>query len=270
MTTFTWDGAEDIWESDHWGRASVAPKWPGDSGSTENDEVYLAGGMAPTTGPAASLTVKVFNTSALEPADLNPAITAGISIKSGGTLSLHQSHFWSGSTAAVGTFGFNQSSMNVGTVGDSAAFNDASTNHGTAGDFALFYGCNGDGGTVGDFALFYGGYNSDGGTVGDFATFSGGYNWGTVGDFATFNDSSSNAHAGTVGSFATFNDASYCEHIATVADGYVINSTDFINHPAYVGRTAPLPLEADVRSGITFGQEQVGALEVGVPPMLVV
>ena len=59
-TTFTWDGTSNAWASDHWGRSGVAPKWPGDSGSTTGDTVIcnLSGAQSPpTAGPASALTV---------------------------------------------------------------------------------------------------------------------------------------------------------------------------------------------------------------------
>jgi hypothetical protein len=59
-TNFIWDGTSNAWASDHWGRGGVAPKWPGDSGSTADDTVTInttSGGTAPTSGPASSLSI---------------------------------------------------------------------------------------------------------------------------------------------------------------------------------------------------------------------
>jgi len=163
MTTFTWADASAAWATDNWGRAGVAPTYPGDAGSDAADEIYLAGTGAPTDGPAGSLTVAVFDTSGCTAGAI--ATTANLVIGAGGALVMVSDYEWLGNAALALTSMFSGASVNSGIIGDCVVFNGNAYNDGTAGDYVTFNDNSINVGTVGDYATFNGAsYNI--GTVG--------------------------------------------------------------------------------------------------------
>jgi hypothetical protein len=184
----------------HWRDASptgaVASALP-----TTDDEVYLTGATAPTTGPGSAITFTVFDSSALTAAALVAAVTQNITIKAAGKLYMAaigetgRAHVWKGTASASGiAILLCGACENQGTLGANASFNDSAVNKAGA--------------TVGANATFNGNtVNESTGTVGASAVFNGNaVNAGTVGNYATFNGSAYNSSTGTVGTNATFND----------------------------------------------------------------
>lgn len=229
-----------------------------------NDSVYLLGGTAPTTGPAA-ITFTLFNTSGLLADMSTKPPTTDITIAAGGTLHIGNSatawnHYWDGTAVAAGiSIVFEGGGDNVaGTLGDNAVFSGHAGNEGTVGDHATFSGdgvnTNNEGpGIIGDFATFNdtfinqsvvgnnATYNDNScnyiaATTGDDATFNDNtFNWGTVGDNATFNDCSiSYSDIATVGNHATFNNNSSNRNGSIVGDDFVFNDASFNDGGAWI------------------------------------
>jgi hypothetical protein len=99
---FEWDGTSAAWNSDHWGQGGVAPKWPGDTGSTTADTVSIITATPPTSGPASPLTVAAFtcrnNNFGQSGETVNVRIAAGGSLFLGspGNLSNSDAGYWQG------------------------------------------------------------------------------------------------------------------------------------------------------------------------------
>jgi hypothetical protein len=275
-----WETLEGNWWEDaaHTIQSSRIPE--------DGDFVYYISAVAPgpINPPVEPVALIGFDSTACE-GNFNASTLTTVSIQEGGTLRLGspgKSQDWGGTTGATGTFIFNCTSHNGGTVGDGAVFNDEAANAGYAGDYAVFnddaynsgsglgdyatFNDNaGNRGPLGDYATFND-YSSNENTAGDHALFYGdSRNTATVGNFAGFyGNSSSYGPGNTVGDYALFGDNSWASGV-TLGEWFVITSVGSII--AYqMGRTAPLPAESDVRSGVTFGQEQTGAL---APAMLV-
>ena len=62
--TFTWDGTNNAWASDHWGRSGVAPKWPGDTGTGTDSLVNIPTGQPPNTAAPAFTCTAIIRASA--------------------------------------------------------------------------------------------------------------------------------------------------------------------------------------------------------------
>ena len=58
--SFIWNNtAGQAWNTNNWGR-SASPYFPGDTSSSASDTVTIDGANPPTSGPAASPTIKFF------------------------------------------------------------------------------------------------------------------------------------------------------------------------------------------------------------------
>jgi hypothetical protein len=102
MTHFEYDGSNAAWNSDHWGQGGVAPKWPGDTGSSTADTVSIITATPPTSGPGSALTVASFvcrnNTfgQAGETANLRIAAGGTLQVGTPGNLSNSDAGYWQG------------------------------------------------------------------------------------------------------------------------------------------------------------------------------
>lgn len=172
-----WDTLTGNWWLDA-NHSQQAPSLPADG-----DYVHFRGDIAPTSGPSSSLALGAFNTAGLGADSLSESVTANISIQSGGYLTMGNdvspppmpgnAHAWGGTTAATGTFSFNDAAYIApdGAVGDGALFNDSASCQGVAGDYATFHDTSygsGSGCIIGDYAIFGDSSYCDGGTVGDY------------------------------------------------------------------------------------------------------
>jgi hypothetical protein len=290
-TTFSWDNTSNAWTSNHWGRGG-APLYPGDTGSTVADVVVIDCATPPTNGPAGALTIGEYlcrgNNYGQSGETANLTITTLLEL---GTLGGSDAPFWDGNASAVVGATLNGSASNEAYIGDGCTMNGSANNYGAIGNNCTINGsainntgaignnCTMNGsssntGTIGDGCTMNGSAVNDSGTIGDGCTMNDtAGNYGTIGDGCTMNDSAINNGAigdgctmndtatnyGTIGDGCTLNDSA--RNIGgVIGNNFVSNSTGQINYNGHFGTTAPLPAEADVRSGTVYGQDQTGTL----------
>lgn len=137
-TAFVWDNTSNAWASDHWGRSGVDPKWPGDTGSTNDDTVEIVCATPPTNSPGGSVTIFSFECAG------NDFFAGNLVIATGGSLVMgtpegSDSPTWGGTGVNAASADFYGESSNTANVGDNASFSDDSIcAGGDFGDFAFF------------------------------------------------------------------------------------------------------------------------------------
>ena len=258
--TFTWDGTNNAWASDHWGRSGVAPKWPGDTGTGTNSTVSIPTGRPPNTAAPTLTCQSYYQTvgvvgSSLDTQTANITVTANLTM--GDSFGLAPACVWAGNASVVSGAVLAGSARNTGSLGDYAGFyDDAQMTDGTAGDYAVFQdgGCGMSGGTVGDYANFYGGSSMNGGTLGDYATFHDEC-WignGTVGEQASFNDDAE-AFDLSIGAGAAFNGSAfvYPDGGTTITLPVAIRTT-FTGWGTYLAGSGSVNLYGDGTNSITY------------------
>jgi hypothetical protein len=256
-TTFVWDGTANSWFSDHWGRAGVAPKWPGDTGSTVDDSVTITTALAPTDGPGeeAPLTIGHY-LCAGNGFGSTDYLTVTRSLELG-TLGGADAPFWTGAAPGV-----------------AAIFKGASSCYSSCGDYSTFYDDTIIGATTGDHCTFNDRAGCWTAVLGAYCRF---YDQSytaqgtTTGDCPEFHDATA-ANATYVGKYCLYNSSEHWK-LCWVDDFYEIRSPAwwYYDDPNItMGTTAELPAEKDVLLGVKYGRKQVGKAVAGGNPYLLI